>query len=195
MGHIIVSAGYMAAALMPSGLAPNESFLVAFLVSWAFAAFASSVMILVFLMAVGRHWRIDYSPVADSDRRRSIQYSTYYGLKMLLVVAILIVFFAKMASWKTHDIGDALLMYAYTLFAILLTVILAVPSSLGAVSPLRGLCMVSVLAVFLGLMPFLAGHGWAPSFLSQYTVLTPVILMASLLSLRAHGIRLIYSSR
>ena len=186
MCQVAVAVSYIAAVLIPGQEVAFDSVFVAFLALLAMSASITGVMILAFLIAARRRWRIGDASESVTQGRRSFQFSIFQLHAITTVIAILMAIAVSMG-----------VVYGFLIFVLMLTVISAVRASLGMGSPLPRLCFVCILAVLLGLIPSLALRIPAEFFIVSplITTLPPLIVIASLLPLRAIGIRLMVRPR
>lgn len=194
---VAVAVTYIAVVLMPVGEVEYDSVVARYLVSLAMSASVTGVMILAFLVAARRRWRVGNAAESVTKGRRFFQFSIYHLLAITTGIAILMAFFVWMVSEKSDDATIVLVVNGFLIFVLVLTVISAVRASLGTVSPLPYLCFVCILAVLLGLIPCVTLRIPAELFIvwPLFTTLPPLIVMASLLPLRASGIRLMVCPR
>jgi hypothetical protein len=192
MCHVAVAVIYIAAVSIPLDEVKYDSVFARFLTPLATSASITGVMILAFLIALRRRWRIGNASESVAEGRHPSQFSIFHLHALTTIVAILTAFFVSMASETNNGVVEVLVVNGFVIFVLMLTVISAVRASLGTASLLPRLCFVCVLAVVLGLIPSLALRASAELFIvwPLITTLPPLFVMASLLSLRASGTRL-----
>jgi hypothetical protein len=192
MRHLALAVTYIAVILMPVGDVQYASVLARFVFVLVTSASMTGVMLVAFLIASRRRWHIGRASESVATGRQPFQFSLYQLHAITTVAAILMAFAVSMASGRNDNAVGVLVVNGFMVFVTTLTVISAVRASLGTRSSLPRLCIVFMLAVLLGIIPCLALRISAALFVVYplFTTLPPLIVMASLLPLRASGIRL-----